>query len=329
MIVDPGSTIPTNCSIFAGGKAKVVTWNQAKQRVGTSNGGVSDLVLKKVSSSASGSYSCECTSVNFTRDLQVIMGSSTPNIIKKHKTIDLKCYFSGWPLPSTVEWYKEQWLVSNVTYKLITNGTKGMYQEQKKTRWNGIETLRSILHLPSGTEDQEGFYTCKAKSNIAGWSSSASYTIQMIYECPLPQSPTVSSSQISTSKFSNISLTCLVDTDESGCPEELYWFKNNNQTSLASGGKYNIALKNTHTKCQQEFILTIFNATKNDDEGRYSCHWMCEYEDTKKAFIDLKVSAWLATGTKFWIFVTSKSTHFFTKGLIATAASKLKTLHQV
>lgn len=111
------------------------------------------------------------------------MGSSTPNIIKKHKTIDLKCYFSGWPLPSTVEWYKEQWLVSNVTYKLITNGTKGMYQEQKQTRWNGIETLHSILHLPSGTEDQEGFYTCKAKSNITGWSSSASYTIQMIYEC--------------------------------------------------------------------------------------------------------------------------------------------------
>ncbi|XP_022788743.1 peroxidasin homolog [Stylophora pistillata] len=291
MTVDPGSKIPTNCSVNTGGKAKVVTWNQAKQRVGTSSGGVSDLVLEKVSSPASGSYSCECTSVNFTRDLQVILGSSTPNIITKDKTFDLECHFVGWPLPTTVNWYKEKSLANNVTHTLITNGTMRMYHSQEKAWKNGKEILRSSLHLPSGTEDQEGFYTCKAQSTIIGWSSSASYTIQMIYECPLPQTPTVSSSQISASKFSNVSLTCLVDTDESGCPEELYWFKNNDKTSLASGGRYNIALKNTHTKCQQEFILTIFNITKNNDEGMYSCHWICEYEETKKAFIDLKVSS--------------------------------------
>ncbi|PFX26782.1 hypothetical protein AWC38_SpisGene8551 [Stylophora pistillata] len=237
MTVDPGSKIPTNCSVNTGGKAKVVTWNQAKQRVGTSSGGVSDLVLEKVSSPASGSYSCECTSVNFTRDLQVILGSSTPNIITKDKTFDLECHFVGWPLPTTVNWYKEKSLANNVTHTLITNGTMRMYHSQEKAWKNGKEILRSSLHLPSGTEDQEGFYTCKAQSTIIGWSSSASYTIQMIYECPLPQTPTVSSSQISASKFSNVSLTCLVDTDESGCPEELYWFKNNDKTSLASGGR--------------------------------------------------------------------------------------------
>ena len=96
MIVDPGSTIPTNCSIFAGGKAKVVTWNQAKQRVGTSNGGVSDLVLKKVSSSASGSYSCECTSVNFTRKYTSLL-TSVFQPLKKHWHIasnEFPCYFN-------------------------------------------------------------------------------------------------------------------------------------------------------------------------------------------------------------------------------------------
>ena len=95
---------------------------------------------------------------------------------------------------------------------------------------------------------------------------------------------------ISASKFSNVSLTCLVDSDESGCPDDLRWYLDNNRTPLTSNEKYGIAAKNTRSKCKQEFILTVFNVTKND-EGRYSCHWLCEYEDTTKASIDLKVSA--------------------------------------
>ena len=115
--------------------------------------------------------------------LQIVWGNSSPNTITKDKTFDLECYFAGWPLPTVVNWYKEQQVNNNVTQKLITNGTKGTYQTQERTWKNGKETLRSVLHLPSGTEEQEGFYTCSAKNNIPGWSSSASYMVQMIFEC--------------------------------------------------------------------------------------------------------------------------------------------------
>ena len=112
---------------------------------------------------------------------------------------------------------------------------------------------------------------------------------------PLPQPPTTSTSMVSANKFSNVSLTCLVDSDETGCPDELHWYKNNDHVPLASSKKYNIVVKHTHSKCKQEFILNIFNVTKVD-EGNYSCQWKCEYEDTTKASIVLKVSTWLTTG---------------------------------
>ena len=54
------------------------------------------------------------------------------------------------------------------------------------------------------------------------------------------------------------------------------------------GEKYKIVQKKTLSKCKTEFILSIFNVTEND-EGTYSCHWLCEYKNTTKAAIDLKV----------------------------------------
>ena len=87
--------------------------------------------------------------------------------------MDLECVFSGWPLPQIVHWDKDN--------KLISNGTEGIYYSLQKKG----ETLHSILHLPPGREEQEGFYDCSATNSIPGWSSSDSYEIELIYDCEL------------------------------------------------------------------------------------------------------------------------------------------------
>ncbi|KAJ7386656.1 hypothetical protein OS493_006661 [Desmophyllum pertusum] len=107
--------------------------------------------------------------------------------------------------------------------------------------------------------------------------------------CPFPKEPTINSSEVIASTSSNVNLTCWIDSDDN-CPEYLYWYLNDQQTPLENGEKYKEVLRNTHTKCKQEFILSIFNVTEND-VGTYSCHWLCEYETTTKAAIDLKVSS--------------------------------------
>ncbi|KAJ7386698.1 hypothetical protein OS493_006709 [Desmophyllum pertusum] len=177
----------------------------------------------------------------------------------------------------TLSWYKDD--------KLITNGTEGMYHSQDIIWKKGEKTLRSILHLPAGREEQEGFYKCSATNRIPGWSSQKDIMLQIFYECPISKRPTISDPEVLASTFSNASLTCWIDID-GYCPEYLFWYLNDKQ--LESGEKYAIVEKKTRTKCKNEFILSIFNVTESD-EGTYSCHWLCEYEDTTKAAIDLKV----------------------------------------
>ena len=87
--------------------------------------------------------------------------------------MDLECVFSGWPLPQIVHWHKDN--------KLINNGTESIYHSLQQQG----ETLHSILHLPPGREEQEGFYNCSATNSIPGWSSSDSHEIELIYECKL------------------------------------------------------------------------------------------------------------------------------------------------
>jgi len=83
----------------------------------------------------------------------------------------MECYFSGWPFPSEVHWYKDD--------KIIKNGTEGIYHSEVKTGKNGEETLYSRLSLPTGREEQEGFYKCRAKNSF----SEASQSLQLIYVC--------------------------------------------------------------------------------------------------------------------------------------------------
>lgn len=108
--------------------------------------------------------------------------------------------------------------------------------------------------------------------------------------------------EVLAGKFSNINLTCLVDSDESGCPDYLHWYLNDNNQFLAKSEKYDVVTKKTRSKCKKEFILSIFNVTKND-EGNYSCHWECEYEKTKTATIDLKVFVEPLTGKNLYVSV--------------------------
>ena len=102
------------------------------------------------------------------------------------------------------------------------------------------------------------------------------------------KSPTINSSEIVASKSSNANLTCWFDYDYS-CPDNSSWHLNDNLDPLPrKGPKFKVEEKDTHTKCKKEFILSIFNVTESD-EGTYSCHLHCEYENTTKAAIDLKV----------------------------------------
>lgn len=109
---------------------------------------------------------------------------------------------------------------------------------------------------------------------------------------PSAQGPIVSSDKILASAFSNINLTCRSGFD-GNCPHKVLWLKGNNTAYLENAKKYSSEERKTHSKCKNDYVLFIFNITKND-EGRYTCHWECD-EDIKTAVIDLKVSADLPT----------------------------------
>ena len=115
---------------------------------------------------------------------------------------------------------------------------------------------------------------------------------------PLAKGPVITAQEIRRPKSSNVSLSCWIDWDDY-CPTALLWKFNDKPEPLPeSGNKYNAELKNTNTKYQREFVLSIFDVTQKD-EGTYSCHWLCDYENTTKAAIDLKVVDDMQTGRNF------------------------------
>ena len=104
--------------------------------------------------------------------------------------------------------------------------------------------------------------------------------------------PQISSPEVSVTANTNVSLKCLVGVRPNVCNDnELQWHFSNSSTSLKSGEKYEIQERKTKTKCETDFIITIFNVTYAD-EGKYKCQWLCnEYHPifTKSSTIQLKV----------------------------------------
>jgi len=98
-----------------------------------------------------------------------------------------------------------------------------------------------------------------------------------------------SSAEIAANISSKVSLSCWIDFVQYYCPDKLLWKFNDEEEPLPeSGKKYKVELKDTNSKCQKEFVLSIFNVTESD-MGTYSCHWLCKHLSNTRAAIALKV----------------------------------------
>ena len=122
--------------------------------------------------------------------------------------------------------------------------------------------------------------------------------------------PQISSPEVSVTANTNVSLKCLVGVRPNVCNDnELQWHFSNSSTSLKSGEKYEIQERKTKTKCETDFMITIFNVTYAD-EGKYSCTWSCEKDApsfSRSSTIQLKI----VTGMNNCVIISSA----FSKGV--------------
>ncbi|KAM7429950.1 hypothetical protein ABFA07_019280 [Porites harrisoni] len=252
------------------GSTQDLTWEQVRRKIHGSNN-VYDLVLHQQQNPH-----CSCTQITLARPVQRVFKPSSP--VWFNEKIQLNCTFKGWPRPTVV------WI--NPHGNKIKSGSDGfeIYEELI-----GDDTLSSVLKNPHMQEKQYGEYWCTAENSIDGWSSKLSKVTELIYECPWPINPKVSSSEVTADTSSNKSFKCMIDVDPDYCADvlELQWRFNDSSAPIKSGKKYKIQEKNTNSKCKKEFTLTINDVTV-EDKGNYSCQSIC-YEETTFAVFELKV----------------------------------------
>ena len=85
-----------------------------------------------------------------------------------------------------------------------------------------------------------------------------------------------------------MTLNCSVAVDPDYCPPKLRWYLNNISEPLKSSEKYKIEERKTHSKCKNDFILTIVNLTESD-KGTYGCHSFSSVWGNTSAAFELKV----------------------------------------
>ena len=91
MTVDPGSNITLNCSTITGKLVQGMTWNQTLELI-RKRTELSHLVLQRSNSTKSGGkYSCQCTSINFTRKCFMFHRLFSHGITKTHNAIVKSC----------------------------------------------------------------------------------------------------------------------------------------------------------------------------------------------------------------------------------------------
>ena len=75
---------------------------------------------------------------------------------------------------------------------------------------------------------------------------------------PLAKGPTIDLLEVLAARSSNVNLSCWIDYDGYS-PGELLWkFSDKPEPLPESGKKYNVELKDTNSKCQKEYIHSIF-----------------------------------------------------------------------
>ncbi|KAM7429019.1 hypothetical protein ABFA07_020074 [Porites harrisoni] len=268
--VNPRSNATVGCSIMNKGSTQDLTWEQVRRKIHGSNN-VYDLVVQQQENPH-----CSCTQITLARPVLRVFKPSSPVWFKEK--IQLNCTFKGWPRPTVV------WI--NPHGNKIKSGSDGfeIYEEII-----GDDTLSSVLKNPHMQEKQYGEYWCTAENSIDGWSSKLSKVTELIYECPWPINPKVSSSKVTADTSSNKSFKCMIHVDPDYCADvlELQWRFNDSSAPIKSGKKYKIQEKNTNSKCKKEFTLTINDVTV-EDKGNYSCQSIC-YEETTFAVFELKV----------------------------------------
>ena len=127
---------------------------------------------------------------------------------------------------------------------------------------------------------------------------------------PIKKIQVADSSDIDSTFSSNSSLSCLVvmsKTTEKHC--RFRWYSNNTPLPVQADGKYKAELKPNHSKCKKHFSLTVINTTFND-EGRYSCHQICKFDETWfNTSANIKLHVFAQPGKKLFLS-TMLSTKF-------------------